>query len=96
MMVESSPAHPGKNVYARPDNPTYVQAEAVIAALDGGVGCALFASGMAAACGMATALLKHGDRCVFPQALLLRVPGILPDALRTHRVRVQALRLYQG
>ena len=67
MMVESSPAHPGKNVYARPDNPTYVQAEAVIAALDGGVGCALFASGMAAACGMATALLKHGDRCVFPR-----------------------------
>ena len=65
--VESAPAHPGKNVYARPDNPTYVQAEAVIAALDGGVGCALFSSGMAAACGLATALLKHGDRCVFPR-----------------------------
>ena len=43
--VESAPAHPGKNVYARPDNPTYVQVEAVIAALDGGVGCALFSSG---------------------------------------------------
>ena len=65
--LESAPAHPGKNVYARPDNPTYVQAEAVIAALDGGVGCALFSSGMAAACGLATALLKHGDRCVFPR-----------------------------
>jgi O-acetylhomoserine/O-acetylserine sulfhydrylase-like pyridoxal-dependent enzyme len=53
-----------KLVYSRPDNPTYVQAEAVIAALDGGVGAALFASGMAAAAAMATALLRVGDRMV--------------------------------
>ena len=35
--------------YTRDDNPTYDQAEALLAALEGGAGCLLFASGMAAA-----------------------------------------------
>lgn len=37
----------------------------MLAALDGGVGAALFASGMAAAAAMATALLRVGDRMVW-------------------------------
>ena len=53
-------------MYSRPDNPTYVQAESVLAALDGGVGAALFSSGMAAAAALATALLRVGDRVAFP------------------------------
>ena len=36
-------------VYTRADNPTYEQAERLLAALEGGCDCALFASGMAAA-----------------------------------------------
>jgi cystathionine gamma-synthase len=35
--------------YTRDDNPTYDQAEALLAALEGGAGCLLFSSGMAAA-----------------------------------------------
>jgi cystathionine gamma-synthase len=55
-----------KLVYSRPDNPSYVQVESVLATLDGGAGAALFASGMAAASAMATALLRVGDRMVCP------------------------------
>lgn len=53
-------------VYSRPDNPAYAQAEAMLAALDGGVGAALFSSGMAAAAAMLGSLLKVGDRLVAP------------------------------
>ena len=60
------PQEQPKLVYGRPDNPTYVQVESVLAAMDGGVGAALFASGMAATAGMAQALLRVGDRMVCP------------------------------
>ncbi len=52
----------GRN-YARADNPTYDQAEAVLASLEGGVGAALFSSGMAAATAVFLAL-KPGDHVV--------------------------------
>ena len=49
--------------YTRDDNPTYDQAEALLAALEGGAGCLLFASGMAAAAAAFQTLAPgdHGD-----------------------------------
>jgi len=41
--------YPGGRVYSRADNPSYDQAEALIAALEGAAGALLFASGQAAA-----------------------------------------------
>ena len=66
MSLPASAAEQPRLVYGRPDNPTYVQVESVLAAMDGGVGAALFASGMAATAGMAQALLRVGDRMVCP------------------------------
>jgi cystathionine gamma-synthase len=54
--------------YARPTNPTFVHAETVLAALEGGVACLSFASGMAAATAVFLAL-KPGDHVVAPQVM---------------------------
>ena len=42
-------SYPGGHTYTRDQNPTYEQAEALLAVLEGGVGAKLFSSGMAAA-----------------------------------------------
>jgi cystathionine gamma-synthase len=42
-------SYPGGHTYTRDQNPTYEQAEALLAALEGGIGAKLFSSGMAAA-----------------------------------------------
>ena len=55
-------------VYARADNPTYDQAEAVLASLENGAAAALFASGMAAATAVFLAL-KPGDHVVAPKTM---------------------------
>jgi cystathionine gamma-synthase len=54
--------------YARADNPTFVQPEALLTALEGGGDAMLFASGMAAAtaCFMA---LRPGDHVVAPKVM---------------------------
>ncbi len=57
----------GRN-YARADNPTYDQAEAVLAALEGGAGAMIFASGMAAATAVFLSL-KPGDHVVVPKVM---------------------------
>ncbi|HLI10057.1 MAG TPA: aminotransferase class I/II-fold pyridoxal phosphate-dependent enzyme [Alphaproteobacteria bacterium] len=49
--------------YSRDNNPSYDQAEALLNALEGGQGCLLFASGMAAATAVFQAL-KPGDHVV--------------------------------
>jgi len=54
--------------YARADNPTYDQAEAVLASLENGGAAALFASGMAAATAVFLAL-KPGDHIVAPKVM---------------------------
>jgi cystathionine gamma-synthase len=54
--------------YARADNPTYDQPEAVLAALENGAGAALFSSGMAAATSVFLSL-KPGDHVVAPKAM---------------------------
>jgi cystathionine gamma-synthase len=52
--------------YARDENPTPVHAERVIAALEGGAGALVFASGMAAATAAIRALCKPGDHVIGP------------------------------
>jgi cystathionine gamma-synthase len=55
-------------VYTRADNPTYEHAERMLAMLEGGSNCMLFASGMAAAIAVFQALLP-GDHVVVSRVL---------------------------
>src|SRR6478609_3726594 len=57
---------PGGRIYARPDNPSFDQAEALIAALEGAAGAMVFASGQAAASAVFQALAP-GDRVLAPR-----------------------------
>ena len=59
--------HQGR-VYTRADNPTYEQAERMLAMLEGGSHCILFASGMAAAIAVFQSLLP-GDHVVVARVL---------------------------
>jgi cystathionine gamma-synthase len=57
-----------QRLFTRDDNPTYLQPEAVISRLEGGMGCLLFASGMAAI----TACMQRlgpGDHIIMPALL---------------------------
>jgi len=55
-------------VYARPNNPTFAQPEALLTRLEGGSGAMLFSSGMAAATAVFLALMP-GDHVVVPQVM---------------------------
>lgn len=55
-------------IYARADNPTFDQAEALLAHLEHGAGAAVFSSGMAAATAVFLAL-KPGDHVVAPKVM---------------------------
>jgi cystathionine gamma-synthase len=59
---------PGGRTYARAESPAFDQAEALLAALEGGEGAMLFASGMAAATAVFQ-VLAPGDHVVLPQAM---------------------------
>jgi len=59
--------HQGR-VYTRADNPTYEQAERMLAMLEGGNNCILFASGMAAVIAVFQSLLP-GDHVVVARVL---------------------------
>ena len=61
-------AYRSGRVYARADNPTYDQAEAVLAALENAKSAALFSSGMAAATAVFLSL-KPGDHIVAPKVM---------------------------
>jgi cystathionine gamma-synthase len=60
--------YPQGRAYGRADNPTYDQAEAVLAALEHGAQAALFASGMAAAVTVFQTL-KPGDQVIAPRVM---------------------------
>jgi cystathionine gamma-synthase len=61
-------AYPGGRVYSRADNPSYDQAEALIASLEGAVAAMLFASGQAAAAALFQSLAP-GDRVLAPRSM---------------------------
>ena len=60
--------YPGGHSYTRDQNPTYDQAEALLARLDGGTGALLFSSGMAAATTLFETL-DPGDHVVAPEQM---------------------------
>ena len=62
----SDGSYPGGRGYSRADNPSYDQAEALIASLEGAAGAMLFASGQAAA-GALFQSLAPGDRVLAPR-----------------------------
>lgn len=70
----SGPAH------ARPGNPAFDQAEAVLCALEGGERAALFASGMVAATAVLQALAP-GDHVLAPKVMYWRAAR-LADGFR--------------
>ncbi len=59
-------AYPGGRVYSRADNPTYDQAEELIASLEGAASAMLFASGQAAAAAVFQSLAP-GDAALAPR-----------------------------
>src|SRR3989449_7226088 len=61
-------AYPGGRVYSRADNPSYDQAEALIASLEGAAAAMLFASGQAAAAALFQSLAP-GDRVLAPRSM---------------------------
>jgi cystathionine gamma-synthase len=61
-------SYPQGRVYTRADNPTSEQAERLLNALEGGAGCALFGSGMAAATAVFQSLLP-GDHVLVSRVL---------------------------
>ena len=68
--------------FTRDDNPTYVQAEALINQLEGGSGCLLYSSGMAAIISVFQRL-QPGDHIVVPRL----VYSGLRDWLNVHGIR---------
>ena len=60
--------YPGGRVYSRADNPTYDQAEALIASLEGAAAAMLFASGQAAAAAVIQSLAP-GDGVLAPRRM---------------------------
>lgn len=69
-------------LFTRADNPTYDQPEALINELEGGAGCLLFSSGMAAITSIFQ-LLQPGDHVILP----MRVYSGLRDWLNRHGLR---------
>jgi cystathionine gamma-synthase len=61
-------AYPGGRIYARADNPTFDQAEALIASLEGAAGALVFGSGQAAAAAVFQALAP-GDCVLAPRSM---------------------------
>jgi len=73
--------------YARADNPTFDHAEALLAALEGGVACLSFASGMAAATTVFQALAP-GDHVIAPQVMYWGLRNWLTTFGREHGLAV--------
>src|SRR5438105_11637598 len=73
--------------YGRPDNATVRHAEAVVAALEGGVEALLFGSGMAAASAVVLAL-DPGAHIVAPQIMYWALRGWLTTSAPRYGYRV--------
>jgi cystathionine gamma-synthase len=75
-------------VYARADNPTYDQAEALLATLENGAGAALFSSGMAAATAVFLSC-KPGDHVVAPKVFYWLLRSWLLNFATTWGLKVE-------
>jgi cystathionine gamma-synthase len=79
---------PGGRIYSRADNPSYDQAEALIASLEGAVAAMLFSSGQAAAAAVFEALAP-GDRVLAPRAMYWGFRKWLTDFAAPWQIRVE-------
>lgn len=75
-------------VYTRQGNPNRKSLEATLAALDGGVAAAAFASGSAAASVLLRSLLKPGDHALIPDDMYHGVRKLFLQVLQPWGVRV--------
>ena len=80
--------YPGGRVYSRADNPTYDQAEALLAALEGAKAAMLFASGQAASAAVFQALVP-GDAALVPRNMYWAFRKWLLDYLAPRGVHVE-------
>ncbi len=79
--------YPGGHTYSRDQNPTYDQAEALLARLEGGAAARLFASGMAAAATVFE-LLEPGDHVVAPSEMYWTIRLWLEQLRGARRIEV--------
>ena len=79
---------PSSHGYSRPDNPTYRQPQAILAALEGGSECFLFSSGMAAATAVFQALLP-GDHVIAPPVMYFALRKWLGDFAASWGLKVE-------
>ena len=80
--------YPGGRIYSRADNPTYDQAEALIAALERAKSAMLFSSGQAAAAAVFQAL-GPGEAALVPRAMYWAFRKWLLEFLAPRGVRVE-------
>ena len=78
-------SYPGGHTYTRDQNPTYEQAEALLAALEGGVGAMLFSSGMAAATTVFETL-ESGAHVVAPRQMYWTIRRWLEQLAAARRI----------
>ena len=78
-------SYPGGHTYTRDQNPTYEQAEALLAALEGGVGAMLFSSGMAAATTVFETL-ELGAHVVAPRQMYWTIRRWLEELAAARRI----------
>jgi cystathionine gamma-synthase len=80
-------SYPGGRGYSRDENPTYDQAEALLAALEGGEQALLFASGMAAAAAVLDSL-EAGAHVVACERMYWSLRGLMERLAREGRIRL--------
>src|SRR5262245_21236821 len=80
-------SYPGGHSYTRDENPTYQQAEALLAALEGGEQALLFASGMAAAAAILDSL-EPGAHVVAGERMYWALRGLMERLAREGRIRL--------
>jgi cystathionine gamma-synthase len=83
----SDGSYPGGRSYTRDENPTYEQAEALLAALEGGEEALLFASGMAAAAAVLDSL-EQGAHVVASARMYWALRSFLERLAREGRIRL--------
>ncbi|WP_293574994.1 PLP-dependent aspartate aminotransferase family protein [Phaeobacter sp.] len=82
-------------LFTRDDNPTFDQPEALINALEGGAGCLLFASGMAAITSVFHRL-KPGDHVILPRLVYSGLRDWINEHGQTWGLEVSFLDHYDG
>jgi len=79
---------PGGRIYSRPDNPSFDQAESLIASLEGAAGAMVFASGQAAAAAVFQALAP-GEAVLAPRNMYWGLRGWISQFAATWRLPLE-------